>query len=167
MERVRRYDVFGASRVNIVKNIQTKFKNTPGISNVVVTGQYDTHCTIYLTFDQNIYPGVNPTSITVWYDYHVVKNGTRMKTKWIKWSPNLSVNDDGTVVDENGEIVGEVRIIQSTSEKIQKTKKNFLLKSIRTDSGDVIIDHPESVSDNSIYQNVVKTLANRTVTRRS
>lgn len=167
MKRVVRSSIFAATLGQIVGRIQTKFENTNGVSSVVVTNFTDTYCQLKIEFDPTVYPGVRPTSITVWYDYHTVNNGTRVKTKWLTWSPDFTVNDDGSVVDKTGEIIGEVRILQPTNERVSKTRKNFLLKSIRTDSGDVIIDHPESVQDNSIYQEVVETLANRKVIRRS
>lgn len=123
--------------------------------------KFSDHCEVSLTL-----PNGKSTTITVWYDYSEHKNGVTHKKKSISWDPSYSIDDDGNVYDSSGNFIGVVKIIQDTGETSPKMKKDWNLESIRTDSGDVIIDHPEK-DPTRIWSDVVKTLEGRKIDTRS
>ena len=149
--------VLCATKSQIANRIVNGFTRA-GCSNISVLDQSDNYCELKLTL-----PSGKVTTTTVWYDYNNVRNGHTQTTSLQRWNSVYTVNANGDVYDNNGNFVGEayVRIPSGTK---QSHRKNYQYNSIRTDSGDVIIDHPDKAKN---YSTVVKTLENRVVFQRS
>lgn len=129
-----------------------------GCSNVKISEQSKANCIVHLTLPSGL-----STELTVWYDSKYVKNGSRPKTRLVKWNSYYTIDSDGSVYDENGDHVGEayVRISDGTA---TANKRSYNIDSIRTNSADILIDHLRSSRD---FSNVIKSLDSRTVTIRS
>lgn len=148
--------IFGATKSQLCNTLESNFKSA-GCTSANAYDFTDTNCKVDL-----ILPSGKHTTITAWYDYHKVKNGIKPNSVRIPWKSTFQVDPQGNVYD-NGQLVGTAIVYTSTG-TYQATRKNYLLRSIRTDSGDVIIDHPQSANS---YNTVVQTLETRKIHRRS
>lgn len=148
--------IVSATQTQVANRIVRGFTSV-GCTNVHVMKQTDNYCQLKMTL-----PNGKVTTITAWYDYNIVKNGTRTKLNKLPWQPTYTVDPQGNVYD-NGTLIGQA-VVEVSGGSYNSTRKNYLLRSIRTDSGDVIIDHPEKANN---YLQVVQTLQSRTVTHRS
>jgi len=146
------------TRSELIKKIVDGFKSA-GCMEVSVVYCDNTHCNLSL-----VLPDESETSITVWYNYEKMKDGTKGINQYQSWNSTYQVNSDGAVFDDSGNLIGEAAVKLTNQKLITKYKKYFNPESIRTDSGDVIIDHPEKAK---CYQDVVKSLENRNIIHRS
>lgn len=147
-----------ASKRDLSRTIEIGFMNAKCRS-AKVTDFHDDHCTVELVLPS----GKGPISITVWYDTTKTKNGKQSSAKYIPYDPTYTMNSSGDVFDSSGNYIGQAAV-KTSGPSVQKYKTSYLKRSIRTDSGDVIIDHPEL---SKTYQDVVKTLETRKINRRS
>lgn len=145
-----------ATKPQLHTRITDKFTQV-GCTNITISDVTDKFCKVDMTL-----PNGHHTSVTVWHDYNVIKNGSRTKTTLNSWKPSYTVNANGEVFD-NGQYIGDA-VVRMSAGTVPQTRKNFLIKSICTDTGDVIIRHPENEKD---YSNVVNDLMSRTVTQLS
>lgn len=148
--------ILSATRTGIITKITDGFKSA-GCNEVIVTKHTDSFCKLHM-----ILPNGKRTTITVWYDYNVVKNGKATKVNRLTWKSSYVVDSEGNVFDGNT-LVGKA-FVEVQGESYERTRNNYLIRSIRTDSGDVIIDHPEKANN---YKTVVDTLQSRKITHRS
>lgn len=146
------------TRYRLIKKIVDGFKSA-GCTEVSVLYRDNSHCKLSL-----VLPNGSKTSITVWYDYEKMEDGTKGINQYQSWKSYYQVNSDGVVFDDSGNFVGEAVVKLSDQKLITKYKKYFNPESIRTDSGDVVIDHPEKAK---CYQDVVKSLETRNIIHRS
>lgn len=144
----------------IVDDIVNKFESA-GCTGVVAGEPQKNHCEISLILPNRN----NYTTITVWYDYEKVEHGHNSVEDKVPWDPSFSVDSSGAVYDDSGERIGHVKVIRD-KRKLGSPRyvRDYSVPKIRTDSGDVIVDHPESVED---YKKVVKQLENRKIEHRS
>lgn len=148
--------ILSATRKQIITKITDGFK-AAGCNEVTVTKQNDSFCELNM-----ILPDGKRTTITVWYDYNVVKNGKATKVNRLPWNSSYVVDSEGNVFDGDT-LVGKA-VVEVQGESYERNRKNYLIRSIRTNSGDVIIDHPEKANN---YKTVVDTLQSRKITHRS
>lgn len=146
-----------ATKSDILDRVKSGFTSA-GCEVVEISDISDDHCDVSLVLPSGI-----PTRITVWYSHNVIKNGFRRSRRILPWDKTYHLDEYGNVYDSNNNLIG-IAIVDSEGEIVQRTRKNYLIKSIRTDSGDVIIDHPEKSNN---YKSVVDTLENRLITYRS
>ena len=151
--------IYADTKDQILHKIVEGFKRSGQCKKVKVNNSDKNHCELYL-----ILPSNKETTLTVWYDYDKVPDGEVDVNTYIDWSSDYSIQDDGTVVDSSGSVIGIAKVQLTEHKKRNKFKKDYRSESIRTDSGDVVIDHPERAST---YLDVVNALEKRQVTERS
>ena len=141
------------------------FKNYGFCPDVTIEERFQDHYKMKLVLPNNI-----TTHITVWFN-----PPTRVATGGLITKNNVTYTIDptwvflpnGDVQDASGNIIGQVQSVKlNTTRTVQRTRKDYSLTSVRTDSGDVIIDHPEKNAP-KIYKDIVNTLMARTITHRS
>lgn len=159
---MKRYVRASGSR-SFKRTIKKGFENA-GCSDVKIGKLESDHCKIQLTL-----PNGNSTTTTVWFNRSKINVGEPKPVKTLvsisKIPETWTFDSDGNVLDETRNIVGVVETVKlnDTTYK-QKTRSDYDKNSIRTDSGDVIIDHPEKAKT---YTDVVKSLETRKITHRS
>lgn len=107
-------------------------------------------------------PNGKETQAIFRYNYNNVKldkEGTH--TTLSSWNSDWIVDDDGKVFDSSGQVVGLAIVRRKLHEKYKEKAEDYIPDSITTDSGDVVIEHPERSKD---YLSLVQHLENRKVT---
>ena len=151
-----------AATASTLKNTLIKGFTNAGCSNVSIIELTKTHCRISLTL-----PNGNSTTFTAWVNSRNKNIGKPKDVNDItfKIDPTWVFRSDGTVEDSDGNAIGTVYSVKlNTTTSKQRTRRDYDLNSVRTDSGDVIIDHPEK---SKTYVDVVNSLSTRTITHRS
>ena len=132
-------------------------------SNVTVSNESGDHCQIEMNL-----PSGRHCTFTAWVNSSrksIGKPQTRPKHVF-ELDDSWSYEKNGDVKDSDGTIIGKVYAVELSNETqtYQKSRKDYDLNSIRIDSGDVIIDHPEKAKT---YDDIVDALEQRTITHRS
>lgn len=118
-----------------------------------------------------VLPNNTKTTITVWFDaptrVQTQGMGTNKPRVTYHIDPNWNIQPNGDVLDASGTLIGSVYAIQlNSAQRVHRMRNDYNLKSIRTDSGDVLIDHPE-INKTKIYPDIVNSLMKRMNTQRS
>lgn len=145
-----------ATKGDVLYHIESGFRAAGAPVKEFLTKAAD-YCRVKLQLPNN-----TTTTLTVWYDYSKVPGAPKMKVKYDPWQQGYSVTSSGDVVDSQGQIIGKACVevqVNTTS-----TIRDYNLDSIRTNSGDIIIDHPEK---SNTYRDVVNSLMTRKVTHSS
>ena len=151
-----------SATASTLKNHLIKGFTNAGCSNVNILELTPTYCRISLTL-----PNGNPTTFTAWFNSRSKNVGKPKSVNDITTNidPTWIFKPNGDVEDANGNVIGNVHSVKlNTTTSKQRKRRDYDLNSVRTDSGDVIIDHPEK---SNTYVNVVNSLSTRNITYRS
>jgi len=133
-----------------------------GCSTVNILQKTDIYYRVELTLPNGI-----PTSICVWFDrpQNLATGHKTVQDRKFKVDPTWTFNSSGNVFDVNGNLIGRVYAVELfTTHTVPRIRKDYDKDSIVTDSGDVVIDHPERANT---YVDVVNSLMTRNITYRS
>lgn len=141
-----------ASRADMINHIKSELLKTNNCIGISVLEDTNTYVRVQLKLSNN-----EIKTATIWFDYKNVKNGTGAKYKYEDWDSSFTINKDGRVFDSFGNYIGKAKILVDTGDRVQKRKKSYDKKSVRSNIAETDVQNLNRFG----YDNFVNELMNR------